>query len=652
MRRTIFRHLKHGAVIRLFLWWCLTMGVVLPAQQSRVAQNPANFPGEDACEKIAAAIAALPARGGIVDARSLTGTQTCKADPFRNAAKPVHLKLGAATISSSGTWIIPSGTTLEGLGPDQTTLVFQAARDDPSWGLRLAQVSGVEISGLLIRSTETHSVSFGVGIVQGSSSIKIHDNKFMDLGILDSFGKPRGAIYMTDVSDIWIAGNEFTRNGSDPCLGTSYEIVAGYNASRNTRVHVVKNRIHDSHTDFSIALFDTNYSEVAENNIDQNNQRFEPAGSIEEIIRSDHLVTVTTKDTSRIYKGGDWATTVNISGVGDASFDGTFVTLPLKVIDSTHFTYPQAGEDAQSAGGRYRLSANADGYGILFYTTSLAKPETACHHNLVQHNLVTNSAGQGILLQGSSDTVVSDNQLLNTDIQNDGGSHPVGAVAVNAGNPAMRFSERVTIIHNQIDTTWRSGIDIANSKQITIKNNVLQHVAVSRSENSSCIRLRFMEPNAVVEGNTCNGGVRGLYSDSGLIAPTITGNVFAGWGGKSVPAGMYFKGEVRNAAINHNSIKPPVGGGTGILVSNRTSTENTIEDNDIDLSGAPQGSGIDYRGLNAQITGNGIVDAPDDGIAIELAAQVRVERNTIQRAGRRAITKGGQSNIVRNNRER
>ncbi len=156
---------------------------------------------------------------------------------------------------------------------------------------------------------------------------------------------------MTDVSDIWISGNEFTRNGHFPCAGTSYEIVTGYSASRNTNLHIIKNRIHDSYTNISISLFDTSYTEVIGNNIDQNNQRFEPAGPVNAISRSGNIVTVTTDNTRPIYAGGDWNTTVNMAGVEEMSFNGALTPVPLKVVDAQHFTYPQAGADRRSAGG-------------------------------------------------------------------------------------------------------------------------------------------------------------------------------------------------------------------------------------------------------------------------------------------------------------
>jgi hypothetical protein len=78
-------------------------------------------PGADAGAKIAAAIAALPATGGTVDARGLEGPQTISATVTLGASgsKPVKMLLGAATFATSvcpAFDLINGGSVLEGLG--------------------------------------------------------------------------------------------------------------------------------------------------------------------------------------------------------------------------------------------------------------------------------------------------------------------------------------------------------------------------------------------------------------------------------------------------------------------------------------------------------------------------------------------------------
>ena len=62
------------------------------------------FPGADACAKINAAIRALPATGGIVDATGFHGPQACASDPFANTGSipggipPLLLRLGGGAV--------------------------------------------------------------------------------------------------------------------------------------------------------------------------------------------------------------------------------------------------------------------------------------------------------------------------------------------------------------------------------------------------------------------------------------------------------------------------------------------------------------------------------------------------------------------------
>lgn len=84
------------------------------------------FAGADACLKIQAAIADLPASGGTVDARAFQGIQPCSANPFGNAhssASPrrTTLLLGAATYRTTALWQVPTESRLIGIGRGDAT---------------------------------------------------------------------------------------------------------------------------------------------------------------------------------------------------------------------------------------------------------------------------------------------------------------------------------------------------------------------------------------------------------------------------------------------------------------------------------------------------------------------------------------------------
>lgn len=71
------------------------------------------FAGADAGAKIAAAIADLPSTGGTVDARGLEGAQTISQNIFSGVTKPGRLIIGAATVTVSTSFTLPSNWTLE-----------------------------------------------------------------------------------------------------------------------------------------------------------------------------------------------------------------------------------------------------------------------------------------------------------------------------------------------------------------------------------------------------------------------------------------------------------------------------------------------------------------------------------------------------------
>lgn len=76
----------------------------------------------DICKRIEAAWAALTTDSGVLDARSITGAQSCTEDPFLDVAKgttTAHhgvLLLGNTFIQTTVPWVIPSLIEVEGIG--------------------------------------------------------------------------------------------------------------------------------------------------------------------------------------------------------------------------------------------------------------------------------------------------------------------------------------------------------------------------------------------------------------------------------------------------------------------------------------------------------------------------------------------------------
>ncbi|HLZ00069.1 MAG TPA: right-handed parallel beta-helix repeat-containing protein [Candidatus Angelobacter sp.] len=103
----------------------------IPAQS---VQNASQFPGADMGEKIARCIAALPAKGGICDARDFSGEQRAAAGFTVGApGKPVQLMLGPVTLITGQTIYVQAKSSITGMpsamgiGNDQAASVIKAA---------------------------------------------------------------------------------------------------------------------------------------------------------------------------------------------------------------------------------------------------------------------------------------------------------------------------------------------------------------------------------------------------------------------------------------------------------------------------------------------------------------------------------------------
>src|SRR5271170_5208458 len=106
-----------------------------------VSWDAKQFAGSDMCAQIHAAWEAAMATGltsATIDARGMTGAQSCASDPFPGNATG-KLLLGNAQITTTATWHVPSRTHLEGLGVSQlngkntanTTLRAGSSAADP-----------------------------------------------------------------------------------------------------------------------------------------------------------------------------------------------------------------------------------------------------------------------------------------------------------------------------------------------------------------------------------------------------------------------------------------------------------------------------------------------------------------------------------------
>ena len=120
------------------------------------------FNGSDICAQISAAWTAALATGvtsATVDARGITGAQTCAANPFPPEARG-KLLLGNTQITTTVTWQVPARTHVEGLGvsplngktTENTTIRAGSSAADPvlQMGNNKASTFDVQVKGLTV----------------------------------------------------------------------------------------------------------------------------------------------------------------------------------------------------------------------------------------------------------------------------------------------------------------------------------------------------------------------------------------------------------------------------------------------------------------------------------------------------------------------
>lgn len=157
-------------------------------------------------------------------------------------------------------------------------------------------------------------------------------------------------------------------------------------------------------------------------------------------------------------------------------------------------TINSAVEDNNINQNNQTAGANNDGYGILVYC-KIGAPKPPLGNRIVG-NLVENTAGSAIYIQGASDTVIEHNRILDSVRQQDGKTLPAAAIAVNAGYSVAPVALRISILYNEIDGSGKAGIELSSTKRAIVRGNNVRHTA------GRPIRLRFKNDQAVVKENS------------------------------------------------------------------------------------------------------------------------------------------------------
>ena len=198
------------------------------------------YPGQNAGEKIAKCIEALPAGGGVCDARNLTGNQLIDSGFIVGApGKPVELMLGPVTLLTRGTIHVQAKSSIvgmpasAGIASDQSPTVIKAA--DGSRLSAIVQVDGPfgVLQDITIDGNKKGAPQGGVGIlvlnanraemfrVTAQNAAKYGIEIYSDnnesccakLSKIMAIANGEAGLHLANTADVFVSLSEFEENG-------------------------------------------------------------------------------------------------------------------------------------------------------------------------------------------------------------------------------------------------------------------------------------------------------------------------------------------------------------------------------------------------------------------------------------------------------
>jgi len=365
---------------------------------NNICMADANTPGADAGAKIAYCINRLPATGGTVDARGLEGPQTIAQNVFAGVAKPVHLRLGAATFSVTAAQNLPSNSRITGDGPIITNFVIGTAFLDP---FNVVDASNATLEDFRITGTGN---SAGLGVVNPEIGISIRSTgvtypanvKVRNVEITNT----TVAVYIHEVSQVSVYDSYIHDQvwdiGDSEGYGVLVEIGSRISVSHNTFLNVPRHAIYFS-------------QETVDSQADGN------------LITGGNRAQIAVQDNNN----GLWAQRNNIIGntiYGVVTAAGE-ADVAYGILVGPQSRYTQVSGNL--------VVAPQDGGIFISGSDALANAPTS---NTVEGNLVfvSGATARGIRLARATDNHVVGNTLIGDNVAGIAGILVAGSVALNA----------------------------------------------------------------------------------------------------------------------------------------------------------------------------------------------------------------------------
>jgi parallel beta-helix repeat protein len=375
----------------------------------------------DFCQTLNTAMSALGAAGGVVDMRSVAGTQACLTDPFSTPtqiAAPITLLLGNVTVNVTARTVYSSYVTLAWRVPGNISILgTPSAVPVGTFGIS---------SGTVLNFLPTAPVTSAIGLLGGQvdvgyfsaignsnvgrlidaraqSYVRIHNLSLSTAGYIPPSGPNAGIAAGTGGTDVWISDNTITKIGVPASVNSaSSDIYVDTSATGNPHYHIRNNQISGSSANISIVCFDCVDSDAIGNQVDQNNSISDAkisggygiafyvvsAGSVQNIRIDGNNVTNTAG--SGIYCVGCSHTSISNNVVSHVAQQQWDTSLPVGCVSVNGF-------DHGSVVGNVCYGSVKDGFSIASagYTPLIAG-------SVFSGNTVHNVAGNGFNFRSNS----------------------------------------------------------------------------------------------------------------------------------------------------------------------------------------------------------------------------------------------------------
>ncbi|HLW53585.1 MAG TPA: right-handed parallel beta-helix repeat-containing protein [Candidatus Angelobacter sp.] len=212
------------------------------AALAQTVQHAEKFTGTDGGEKIAKCLAALPAQGGVCDARELSGQQAAAVGFTVGApGKPAELLLGPVTLMTRGTIHVQAKSSIVGMpaamgiGSDQSPTVIKAA--DSASLPAVVQLDGslAVLQDVTVDGNKSAAPGSGAGILVNQANrvemFRVTAQNSPGYGI-ELFSSPRNesccaklskimslanggaGLHLANTADVFVSLSEFENNGT------------------------------------------------------------------------------------------------------------------------------------------------------------------------------------------------------------------------------------------------------------------------------------------------------------------------------------------------------------------------------------------------------------------------------------------------------